>query len=443
MARSGTCEYRLAGGRQGQRFSDRRGPAGAARRPASTRAGLPRTPSRSSSTDVRRGELDAPVATGATFADARAEWLRHAAQERACKASTLTDYRLAVRSLDHALGALTLEDITTDTIERWRDDWIERERPSNRTIQKYLVILGSIFRHATRRYGLRTNPIDDVERPRVRSRVEIDILLPEEVWALVRAADSEQDAAIFLVAAFTGLRQGELLALRWRDVDFERRVIRVHRTYKSGNGVDTPKSGGESGADGRTRSPGHWHDLASAKQPTADDDLVFRVPRGHVNAQKLGYRYKAALKRAGLRELRFHDLRHTFGTIAINRADIVQVQAWMGHADIKTTQRYLHYKAATTRPSSSPGRSRLKPPLATCAPPPDRGTVSAIPWAAGSPGPCRSSAPGRNASSRCRGYCGRALSVKAPHAVPAALPQKLPAPRFRRWRSRSRRFTQR
>jgi integrase len=296
-------------------------------------------------TDARRGELDAPISTGATFADATAEWLRHAAQERACKPSTLTDYRLVVRRLDEDLGQIPLEDITTRAIERWRDAWVARERPSNRTVQKYLVVLGSVFRHAKRLYGLRSNPLDDVERPRVRSKVEIDILSPAEVWALVRAAESEQDAAIFLTAAFTGLRQGELLALHWRDVDFERRVIRVHRTYKSGNGVSTPKSG-------RGRSVPMADEVAQAlarlserEHFTEDDDLVFRGPRGHVNAQKLGYRYKAALKRAGLRELRFHDLRHTFGTIAINRADIVQVQAWMGHADIKTTQRYLHYKS--------------------------------------------------------------------------------------------------
>jgi hypothetical protein len=157
----------------------------------------------------------------------------------------------------------------------------------------------------------------------------------------VRAAESDQDAAVFLTAAFTGLRQGELLALRWRDVDFERRVIRLHRTYKSGNGVDTPKSG-------RGRSVPMADEVAQAlarlgerEDHTGDDDLVFRGPRGHVNAQKLGYRYKAALRRAGLRELRFHDLRHTFGTIAINGADIVQVQAWMGHADIKTNSAVL------------------------------------------------------------------------------------------------------
>jgi integrase len=296
-------------------------------------------------TDARRGELDAPVSTGATFGDASAEWLRHAAQERACKASTITDYRLTVRRLDEALGVLMLEDITTEAIERWRDQWMAQDAPSNRTVQKYLVILGSIFRHARRRYGLRANPMDEVERPRVRNNVEIDVLSPEEIWALVRAADSEQDAAIFLTAAFTGLRQGELLALRWRDVDFERRVIRVHRTYKSGNGVDTPKSGRGRAVPMADEVAQALARLGEREHFTEDDDLVFRGPRGHVNAQKLGYRYKAALKRAGLRELRFHDLRHTFGTIAINRADIVQVQAWMGHADIKTTQRYLHYKS--------------------------------------------------------------------------------------------------
>ena len=54
--------------------------------------------------------------------------------------------------------------------------------------------------------------------------------------------------------------------------------------------------------------------------------------------------YRDALDGAGLRRLRFHDLRHTFGSIAINRASLVQVKAWMGHADIATTERYLHFK---------------------------------------------------------------------------------------------------
>jgi integrase len=64
-----------------------------------------------------------------------------------------------------------------------------------------------------------------------------------------------------------------------------------------------------------------------------------------ISTRRLGRRYKAAQRKAGLRPLRFHDLRHTFGSLAVNRASIVQVQGWMGHADIKTTMRYLHYKS--------------------------------------------------------------------------------------------------
>jgi integrase len=78
-------------------------------------------------------------------------------------------------------------------------------------------------------------------------------------------------------------------------------------------------------------------------------------------------RFVEPRERAGLRPLRFHDLRHTFGSLAINRASIVQVQHWMGHADVETTMRYLHHKSrsddaallATTFASSvrmSPGR---------------------------------------------------------------------------------------
>jgi integrase len=63
-----------------------------------------------------------------------------------------------------------------------------------------------------------------------------------------------------------------------------------------------------------------------------------------LDASVLRERYKAALKRAGLRPLRFHDLRHTFGTRAARRAEVPAVQAWMGYADIHTTMRYVHHR---------------------------------------------------------------------------------------------------
>jgi integrase len=75
-----------------------------------------------------------------------------------------------------------------------------------------------------------------------------------------------------------------------------------------------------------------------------EDDLVFTgVAGGYLDGSALRRRYKAALAAADLRPLRFHDLRHTFGTRMIAKADIRRVQEWMGHADIQTTMRYLHY----------------------------------------------------------------------------------------------------
>jgi integrase len=77
-----------------------------------------------------------------------------------------------------------------------------------------------------------------------------------------------------------------------------------------------------------------------------DDDLVFPGFAGaYLDGSALRRRYKAALRRAGLRELRFHDLRHCFGSLAINALSIIEVQQAMGHADVKTTMRYLHAKS--------------------------------------------------------------------------------------------------
>src|ERR1700691_51885 len=105
-----------------------------------------------------------------------------------------------------------------------------------------MVQLQGIFRRAQTFYGLDSNPLALVEKHLLRASGDIEVFSPEEIWALVRAADSEQDGAIFLTAAFTGLRMGELRALRWREVDFAGSVMRVRTSFGSGM-LTTPKSG--------------------------------------------------------------------------------------------------------------------------------------------------------------------------------------------------------
>jgi integrase len=278
----------------------------------------------------------------ATFAEAAEEWVRFIAQDRERKPSTIRDYRSALNAhLLPAFGECQLEAITVDEIEAWR---ATLPGLSNRTKNKLLIQLHGIFRRAQRVYGLDANPLARIEKHPQKSSGDIEVLAPEEVWALVRAAASELDGAIFLTAAFTGRRMGELLALRWRDVDFTGAVIRV-RSSRAGGQLTTPKSG-------KVRSvPMAPPDVAMAlaklgdrENWTGDDDLVFASEGGdYLSDSALRVRYKAALTRANLRNLRFHDLRHTFGTRMISKADVRRVQEWMGHADIQTTMKYLHY----------------------------------------------------------------------------------------------------
>lgn len=160
--------------------------------------------------DARRGTLPGRVQSGATFADAAAEWLRFVAEDRERKPTTLKDYRSIVTGrLLPAFGSMAVEDVTPAVIEAWRGSL---GGLSNRSKNKLLIVMHGIFRRAQTVYGLSVNPLARLEKHPQRSSGDIEVFSPEEVWALVRAASSEQDGALFLTAAFTGLRMGEL----WR-----------------------------------------------------------------------------------------------------------------------------------------------------------------------------------------------------------------------------------
>lgn len=304
------ARYRLADGRQVQK---RIGPAWTERGRPTNGYFTKRTAEawlRERLHEASRAPVGRGAAAGITFADAAAEWLRFIEEDRERKPSTLVDYRSALKAhLLPAFGDQLLEKISAEQIDAWRRSLTGL---SNRSKNKLLIQPHGIFRRAQIVWAVPVNPLARVEKHPMRSSGDIEVFSPEEVWALVRAAANEVDAAIYLTAAFTGLRMGELLALRWRDVDVTGATIWVRGSW-AGGVLTTRKSG-------KVRAVPVAPDLASAlaqlsrrENWVGGDDLVFAGEAGsYLDGSALRRRYKAALARAGLRPLRFHDLRHTF-----------------------------------------------------------------------------------------------------------------------------------
>jgi integrase len=290
-----------------------------------------------------RGQRMAPKVL-ATFREASEAWYRHGITQENWRPSTAADYRSALDSrLLPEFGDTKLSEVTEAHIA----EWLTRARAeglSPRTLQKLLTIMVGVFKRAHRVYKFSGNPAAEVERIKQADRPELQVFEPDEVWALHDAAESEQDAALFLTAAFTGLRLGELIALRIRNVDEKRSVIHVEKSFTRGKET-APKSG-------KGRPVPMVEDVSQelakfllTRGNPRDDELVFPGPDGkHLNGDALRDRYVAARNAAGLRPLTFHRLRHSFGSVAIDKLSAVEVQHAMGHAQLTTTQRYLHYR---------------------------------------------------------------------------------------------------
>jgi integrase len=224
---------------------------------------------------------------------------------------------------------------------------------SAKSIHNYIGTLGAMYRYAMhpRRRWASTNPVVAVELPPWERSDEIRFLTVDDVHALAAAAVpgafEQIDRTLFLLAAMTGLRLGELRALRWRDIDWTAQRIRVRRNYVRG-AYGTPKSRRSSRSVPLADEPaGALERLFQRSRFQESDDLVFCEPdTGEpLRDRALIRRYRRALKAAGLDTAhRFHDLRHTFGTaMAAEGVPMRTVQEWMGHRHLSTTQIYADY----------------------------------------------------------------------------------------------------
>jgi len=161
------------------------------------------------------------------------------------------------------------------------------------------------------------------------------------------------DYAMYLTAAMTGLRQGELRALRWRDVDWPASVIRVRRSYTRGK-LGRPKSKRSSRAVPMAdRVGGELERHFQRSVYKGDDDSVFCHPQtgDPYDDSQIRKRFYDAMKAAKLGDrcgreggITFHSLRHTFGTrMAAAGVPMRMLQEWMGHRNLATTEIYADY----------------------------------------------------------------------------------------------------
>lgn len=299
-----------------------------------------------------------------TFQHACDERMRYLEHDKRRKPSTLRDYRLVIdKDLVPHFGAGTMvENVTTADVEQLRDELLERV--SHRTAQKVMVILHGVMARAKRKGWITVNPCEDAEKVTLIASDEFNILEPEQVHAIARATTDPTMGALFVVGAFTGLRcPGELTALRWQHVDFAHRIVHVLRNFTRG---------AEGTTKGKRRRSVPLADqafialdgLSRREHFTGPDDLVFCTITGdRLSGDSIREAFYAALAAAGLDHRRYleppsedrpegvlrddpiipYDLRHTFGSLAVRKAPLSDVQAWMGHQDIATTMRYVHY----------------------------------------------------------------------------------------------------
>jgi integrase len=272
------------------------------------------------------------------------------------KPSMIEDYRGHLRRhLQPYFGDRPIDRIESDHVTGYMKAK-RGEGLATKTVQNHLNFLHGIFAFAVKRRWVMMNPVALVDRPRgSRAKsLRLKFLQPEELDAVIRAAPDDKLGAVerplYLCAAMTGMRQGELLAIRWIDIDWTARRVRVVDNFTRGR-FGTPKSdhGRSIPVSDRLAAELDRHFQRSAFQD--DNDLVFCHPEtGNVlDPSKLRKRFVEAVARARIEEITFHKLRHTFGTqMAAAGAPLRAIQEWMGHADAKTTEIYAHYAPDAT-----------------------------------------------------------------------------------------------
>ncbi|HEY4897008.1 MAG TPA: tyrosine-type recombinase/integrase [Solirubrobacteraceae bacterium] len=297
-------------------------------------------------TATRQGLLRAP--SRVTLEDAARQWCAAAAEgvvrtrggDR-YKPSALRSYEQALRThVFPRLGRERLSAVSRNAIQDMVDEMVAAGAAAS-TTRNAVLPLRAIFRRALARAEVMVNPTLGLALPAVRARRE-RVARPEEAAALIAAAPVG-DRAVWATALYAGLRRGELMALRWGDVDFDAGLIRVERGWDQAAGPIEPKS-----RAGRRRvpmaQPLRAHLAAHRLAQGAAAELVFGRRGGQPFGQAVVNRARRAWRDAGIDGIGLHECRHTYAAFMIAAGvNAKALSTYMGHSSIVVTlDRYGH-----------------------------------------------------------------------------------------------------
>jgi len=299
--------------------------------------------------NIKKGELEKRVQHGAyvpvkimpLFSEVADSWL--ASKEPNIRHTTYEQYK---GHLDNYLKPFfeksKINQISFDAVEQFKADHLKKGITPP-TLCKYLRTLGAVLRYAVKMRYIDFNPASEVEKPKRDSShedKEVVVLNPEKIQALFDNARDLKDKVMFMTAVLTGMRQGEILGLKWSDIDWINRQIRVRRTYNHGRFYEPKSKASKRKIDLAPQLVKAIREWRLASHFKAEDDLVFPNPEGNPqnHTRMLRKSFHPTLVKAELRRMRFHDLRHTYASMLIKQGENIKyIQAQLGHSSIHMT----------------------------------------------------------------------------------------------------------
>jgi len=273
------------------------------------------------------------------------------ASKASVRPKTYMQYRQIVEQhINPLLGKIKLNNLKPEMIQVAYNK--ETDSGSGiRTVRLIHSVLHCALNYAVETGLLYRNPSAFVKRPKLK-KIEMKVLDENQARTLLISAKGNRLEALYKLELTTGLRQGEILGLKWSDLDWETHQLNIQRQLQRISGVGLmftePKStagrrmillGSDTIASLKAHSSRQYLERSFIGESWQENDLIFPCSKGSpLDPRNLFRQFKLLLKKANLPDIRFHDLRHTAATLMLKQGVSVKVvQERLGHADASMT----------------------------------------------------------------------------------------------------------